>query len=132
MRTLAAAPLLLLATLAARPAAAQVEGRYQVVSINDHALPAPYPGEPGIMITRAAFWLHADGSFSTSMSADTGDEQDTDDESGTYEVAGDSLRLSDEYGGRPEAYRWARQGDTLRLHDDGENVYRLVREPVLA
>ena len=41
MRFSPAAPLLLLAALAAVPAGAQVAGHYEMVSINGHALPTP-------------------------------------------------------------------------------------------
>ena len=132
MRSRFAAPLLLLAALAAVPAAAPVEGRYQVVSINGQALPAASPTEDGVTVVRAAFWFERDGAFNLAMTANVAEGPSTQRAGGTYQVAGDSLRVITGDGDEPVAYRWAIQGDTLRLYDEHRNVYALLREAAVA
>lgn len=133
MRFRFSAPLLLLTALAAVPAAAQVEGRYELVSLNGHALPAESPTETGVMLRRALFWFGPDGHFNVSMTAQTGQGEASQQAAGTYQVVADSLRITGEDGASPMvAYRWMLEGDTLRLHDDGENEYRLVRQAAVA
>jgi hypothetical protein len=132
MRSRFAAPLLLLAALAAVPAAAQVEGRYQLVGINGHALPAPSPTEDGVTVTRAAFWFERDGRASVGITASASDGPAAQRTAGAYVADGDSLRLTTDDGDGPVTYGWARQGDTLRLYDEQQNVYVLLREPAVA
>lgn len=133
MRSRFAAPLLLLAALAAVPAAAQVEGRYQVVGINGHALPAASPTEDGVTVVRAAFWFEPDGRATVSMTANVASGLSMRRANGTYVTVRDSLRVTT---GRGEptatAYRWALDGDTLRLYDEHQNVYALLRQAAIA
>lgn len=121
------AVLLALAGLAAAPAAAQLEGRYELASINGHALPAESPTEPGVSVKRGGYWFHADGRFTVAVTVDMHEDENTQVASGTYVAVRDSLRLTirDE---EAVAFRWARDGEALRLYDEQENEYRLVRQ----
>lgn len=126
MRRLIAA--LLLPVLAAVPAAAQVEGRYQIVSINGQPLPAPSPTEEGVTVTGSRFWFDDDGRYTVSLRANTPEGEDVEEEGGAYTTAGDSLLLSEGEDVPPLVFRWARQGDTLRISDQDGNAYALLRE----
>lgn len=130
MRARVVAPLLMLAAFAAAPAAAQLPGRYQLVSINGQALPTPSPTEGGVTVKRALFWFEEDGRYNLSMSGNTRDEEARQHSAGAYVTVRDSVRLMREFDVDETfaAYRWVRQGDTLHLYDEHENVYRLVRD----
>ncbi|HEX6037308.1 hypothetical protein [Longimicrobium sp.] len=132
MRSIFPTPLLLLAALAAVPAAAQVEGRYDVVSINGRALPTPSPMQRWVTIDRAAYWFE-DGHVNMSQRSTSSDGQSAQRVGGTYVTVRDSLYVLDESGRDTLArFCWERQGDTLRLHDRSANVYQLAREAVVA
>jgi hypothetical protein len=130
MRARLIAPLLLLAAFAATPAAAQLPGRYQVVSINGQPLPVAWPAVRWVTVTRALFWFEEDGRYNFAMSGDTETEGPARQRvAGTYAAVRDSVRLMREFGDVTFAeYRWVRQGDTLHLYDGEENAYRLLRD----
>jgi hypothetical protein len=133
MRSCFIAPLLL-AAFAAVPATAQVEGRWQMASINGNALPTAMPSEDGPLITRGSFAFGPDGRFSISISADTKNKgRATQGMAGTYTTRGDTLTLTGEVGwSSVNDLRWVRRGDTLQLYAEDEEVYHLVREPEAA
>lgn len=132
MRSRLAAPLPLLAALAAVPAAAQVEGRYDVVSVNGHALPTTSPMQSWVTVIRASYWFE-EGRANTSMTSSASGYVSAQRLGGTYVTVRDSLYLVSESGADTTArFRWDRQGDTLRLYDRHENVYALVREAAAA
>lgn len=133
MRSRFAAPLLLLlAALAAVPAAAQVQGRYRMVSINGQALPAASPMQRRITFVSSVFWFDRDGYASMATEWNTPDGPSVQRVVGTYATARDSLRFIHETGETVAEFRWVRQGDTLRLYDRQENVFALSREADVA
>jgi hypothetical protein len=134
MRARFIAPLLLLAAFAASPAAAQLPGRYQLVSINGQPLPVASSAYRGVTVTRALFWFEEDGRYNMAMSGDTESEGPARQHAaGAYVVVADSVRLMREFGeGTFARYRWVRQGDTLHLYDAEENAYRLLRDNAAA
>lgn len=129
-----AALLLPLAVLAATPAAAQLEGRWQVIDINGQALPAESPSEEGTIVQDGAFSFGPDGRFSVSLRADTDNQGPaTQRMAGTYATRGDTLTLTSEEGSTSVTdFRWIRRGDTLQLYAEHGNVYRLARAPEAA
>jgi hypothetical protein len=130
MRFLTAAALLL-AMLAAVPAAAQVEGRWRMISINGDALPAESVSGDGAVVRHALFSFGPDGRLSVTIQTDTENKgQATQSMTGTYTTRGDTLTLTGEAGSTSVTdLRWVRQGDTLQLYVENENAFRLVREP---
>ena len=119
------------ACLAAAPAAAQVEGRYELVQINGHALPAPSPTEDDVIIHRAALALMADGRFLMQAQASAGDDAEPRESEarGTWTVTGDSLALTPEDGGADDAllFRWTLEDGTLTLVDEEGDAYTFRR-----
>jgi hypothetical protein len=129
MRSRLLAPLLLLAALAAAPAAAQVEGSYRLVGINNRALPATSDAE-GVLVHGGSISFGYDGRFTLSLSprADGSGER----MAGTYAIAGDTLRLVPEGAGAdPVESRWRRRADTLVVFHDRDR-YEWVREAATA
>jgi hypothetical protein len=132
MRPFSTALLLVLAALAAMPAAAQVRGSYRVVQVNGRPLPTPSPTEPNVTLRRLSFVFQADGRFSMSArSGGDGDEvafsQAVD---GTFRVRGDSLLLSPESGdGRVVGFGWRMRRDTLHMIDEFGNDFALTAVP---
>lgn len=131
MRSLIALLLLALATLAAAPAAAQVEGTYELVQINGQALPAPSPSEENVVMHGATLALTADGRFL--MQARAGAADDTEPQEaearGTWTASGDSLALTPDDGGADHAlhFRWTLREGTLTLHDEEGDAYTFRR-----
>jgi hypothetical protein len=117
--------LLLLLPLAlpctALPAAAQVEGSYQLLRVDGRALPAPSPTEEGVTLHGGAFTFQADGRFSLRARATAATETEPRGESlaGRWAASGDSLTLTPANGGGLIGFRWMRAGDTLRIYDRG-------------
>ncbi len=134
MRARFIAPLLLLAAFAPVPAAAQLPGRYQVVSINGQAIPTPWPAMRWVTVKRALFWFEEDGRYNMAMSGDSREGVPAPmHAAGAYVIVRDSVRLMQEFGGGTYAqYRWVRQGDTLHLYDRHGDVYRLLRDNAAA
>jgi hypothetical protein len=124
MRSRFIAPLLLLAALAAAPAAAQVEGSYRLDAINTQPLPAPSYAEPNVAVHGGSLTFGYDGRFTLSLSprADGTGEQ----LAGTYEIGHDSLRFMPQ-GADPILSWWRRRGDTLVVFHDRDR-YQWVRE----
>jgi hypothetical protein len=126
------AAFLLLAALAAVPAAAQVEGRFNVTAINGQALPTRSPTQRHVTIIRATYWFE-EGNANMSMMTDASDYVSAQRAGGPYVIAGDSLLVMGETGTDTMArFRWEQDGDGLRLYDGRQNVLQLVREPVVA
>lgn len=128
MRSRFIAPLLLLAALAAAPAAAQVEGSYRLDAINTRPLPAASYAEPNVAVHGGSLTFGYDGRFTLSLSprADGTGEQ----LAGTYEIGHDSLRLMPQGAGAdPVLSWWRRRGDTLVVFHDRDR-YQWVRELV--
>ena len=132
MRSRFLAPLLLLAGLAAVPAAAQVEGRFNVVTINGQALPVRSPLQRHVTILCASYWFE-EGKTNTATTTDVSGYVSARRVGGPYVIAGDSLYVLDET--EPDTiarFRWELDGDGLRLYDGRQNVLQLTREPVVA
>ena len=131
MRSLIALLLLAFATVAAAPAAAQVEGSYELVQINGHALPAPSPTEDGVVMHNAALALAPDGRFLMLAKASSGGdaEQHEAEGRGTWTVTGDSLALTPDGGGADDAlhFRWTLADGTLTLVDEEGDAYTFRR-----
>lgn len=130
MRARFIAPLLLLAAFAAVPAAAQVEGRYRLTSIDGQALPTASPTEADVTVQRTSFIFQADGRFFMQMRAASADEVFSDARQGTYRVDGDSLRLYPEgEEDAPIVHRWTVEGGTMHLCESGHD-YAFAAAPV--
>lgn len=136
-----ALPLLILATLAAAPAAAQLEGRWTLSRILDRPLPQRSPTEDGVTIKRASLSLDAAGRFEMSITADGSSGETTQRVAGTYAIVFDSIHesnvvrdsvylTSDGGGAPPVRFQWYRMRDTLTLLDERHYDYRWVREPM--
>jgi hypothetical protein len=131
MASRTAARLLLLALLMAVPAAAQVEGRYELTRIDGRALPRTSPTEEGVAVKRGSLSLGLDGRFELSMTADTESGERSERIAGTYATVRDTIRFTIDAESRPVmVYQWRRMRDTLTLLDLGHHEYDWVREPM--
>lgn len=131
MRSPIALLLLALATLAAAPAAAQVEGTYELVQINGRALPTPSPAEENVVMHGATLALSEDGRFLMQARAGTADaaEPQEAEARGTWTVTGDSLALTPDDGGADDAlhFRWTLEDGALTLYDEEGDAYTFRR-----
>ncbi|HEX6042447.1 hypothetical protein [Longimicrobium sp.] len=133
MRIRFIAPPLLAAAVAAVPAAAQVEGDYRLVSINNQPLPVESPTEAGVIVHGSSVVFGTDGRFSMSMTGRAAGGEHTQQAAGTYVATRESIRLTPEpSGGSTIDFRWMRRGDTLRIHDRDRNEFRFVRQAAQA
>lgn len=128
MRSRLAAPLLLLAALAAVPATAQVQGRYAMISINGNALPTTSPMQDWVTYVSSVFWLEPDGYASMSTRWDSRSGPSVQHVIGTYVAVRDSLRILAENGETVARFRWVSRGDTLRMYDSRGNTFDLLRD----
>lgn len=136
MRARCIAPLLLLVAFAAAPAAAQVEGSFALAQINGQPLPSASPTETNIIIDEMALRLGADARYTMEFRVhrDGTDSPFQAEANGTYRIEGDRLFFQPDDGsmGEPVTYRWARDGETLRLYDEQQNEFRMVRQAAAA
>jgi hypothetical protein len=136
MRARRIAPLLLLVAFAAAPAAAQVEGSFALAQINGQPLPSASPTETNIIIDEMALRLGTDARYTMGFRVhrDGTDSPFQAEANGTYRIEGDRLIFQPDDGsmGEPVTYRWARDGETLRLYDEQQNEFRMVRQAVAA
>jgi hypothetical protein len=128
--------LLVLAATTSVPAAAQVEGSFVLAQINGQPLPSVSPAETNIIIERMALRLGADARYTMGFRVrrDGADSRFQVDASGTYRIQGDQLSLQPDAGsvGEPVTYRWTLSDGALRLYDEQENEYHLVRRAAAA
>jgi hypothetical protein len=128
--------LLALATGVSVPAAAQPEGSFALAQINDQPLPAASPAETNIIIDEMALRLGADARYTMRFRVrrDGTDSPFEVEAGGTYRSEGDQLSLRPDEGsvGEPVTYRWAVDGEVLRLIDEREDEYRFVRQAAAA
>jgi hypothetical protein len=132
MRTLARlAVVALAACMAAQPAAAQMEGSYDLVEINGQAIPAPSPSEEGVVMHGIVLQLMPDGRFSMRFRAAwEGELPELEQEfQGTFAVTADTLALTAENleETRTIHFRFTLADGTLRLYDEHEDEYTLRR-----
>lgn len=129
-------PLLVLAAAAAVPAAAQLEGGFALAQINGQPLPSASPTETSVVIDEMSLRLDADAHHTMRfrMRRDGTDAPFQVEAGGTYRVEGDQLVLRPDEGsaGVPATFRWTLAGDVLRLYDEQENEYHLVRQAAAA
>ena len=128
MRSLLAALLILLAACFAVPAAAQVEGTWELVHINGDSLPAASPSEVNLIIEGMTWTLGAEKQLKLEIRfrITAADEEITSAQfDGTYRVEEDRLFASLE-GTEPSEFRWTLREGTLRLTDDRKDEYLLA------
>jgi hypothetical protein len=132
MRPLLAALLLVLAAFVSTPAAAQLEGSYELTQVNGQALPTASPTETTFTLRSMTLVLKADGQYemeitgfhtasSTPLAVDL---------TGAYRVEGDGLALHPDQTthAQPADFRWAvDDGGTLTLTDDQDHRFTFTR-----
>jgi hypothetical protein len=128
--------LLVLATGVSVPAAAQLEGSFALAEVNGQPLPSASPAETNIIIDEMALRLGADARYTMGFRVrrDGDDSPFQVEASGTYRSEGDQLFFQPDAGsvGESVTYRWDLSGDVLRLYDEQEDEYRLVRQAATA
>lgn len=128
--------LLALATGVSVPAAAQPEGSFALAQINGQPLPSASPAETNIIIDEMGLRLGADARYTMRFRVrrDGTDSPFEVEASGTSRTEGDQLffRPDDGSVGEPVTYRWALNGEMLRLIDEQENEYHFVRQAPVA
>jgi hypothetical protein len=134
MRFLFAALLFVLAACASAPAPAgpRLEGSYQLVQVNGHALPTPSPGDSTTMIEAVTLVLGPDGRYTMRVAGhDPASGTDARAEvNGAYRVEADRLALYPDEGTEadPTEYRWTLEGGRLRLIDEMDDEYVFARQ----
>lgn len=129
------APLVVLSALVAVPAAAQaVDGSYRLLRVNGNSLPAWSHTNDGTRVRGGAVVFDTDGRFTLSLATRTEEGRESrEDAAGTYVLDVDSLWFTPAAPlGGLSAFRWDRDGDTLRLLSGAVGEYLFVREPSAA
>lgn len=120
------------ACAAAEPAAAQMDGSYDMVGINSQPLPVLSPGEDGVLVHKAVLLLMPDGRFFMRARANVDDSPEPVEEKieGTYSVTDDSLALTpDDTASNGEMrFRFTFAEDTLRLYNAEGHEYTFRRQ----
>lgn len=137
MRALLLRLLMVLAAFTAVPAAAQVDGTWILLQVNDIPMQAQTVDEDGTVMEGVTVRLDTGGrySFRVRTRSTGGGEPGGLEITGTYEVAGDQLRLQPDEGmaADPMAFRWQLRDGTLLLVNDDDDAYTFARqEPVVA
>lgn len=117
---------------APRGAEAGLEGRYQLMRVNDERLPATAGNEAGVMIVSGTLALQHDSRYTLRIVAVAGNspEQRNAEIAGRYRVFGDSLAMvPDPASGSEEVhFLWTLRGNDLRLHDEDGDEYMFRRQ----
>lgn len=116
---------------AAPPAAAQMEGSYDLMEINGQAVPVPSPGEDGVVMSKMSLVLTPEGRFVLQFAVEVAGFPQRIEEvvEGTFTVAGDTLAITSQ--NREDVstvhFRFALADGTLRLYDYRDDEYTLRR-----
>ncbi|HKP74795.1 MAG TPA: hypothetical protein VJT67_04595 [Longimicrobiaceae bacterium] len=131
MRSFAAAVLLVLTAACAtgkRPAEApSIVGSYQLVRIDNHALPARSPTEPNVTVIAGALILGRGGAFALTLNASNSPEVPATQATlrGSYEESGNTLTVTPT-NAAPVVYQALRAGTQLTLRDPQGHRWEFV------
>jgi len=132
MRSLAAAALLVFAAACATGRHGPMEppslvGNYQLMRIDNHALPTRSPTEPNVMVVAGTLLLGRGGAFALTLNASNSPELPPTQATlrGAYEESGNTLTVTPN-DGAPVTYGVLRAGTQLTLRDPQGHRYEFV------
>lgn len=132
MRRIHVLLLTLLALAPAGPAAAQVEGIYELTRIEGQVMPAVSPDEDGVVVIGSFLVLKADGRYALGMLASLWQQNSVQNRQveGTWAVESDTVAFQPDEGsdGEPVRMAYTLQEGTLTLRDEHGHAYAYTRQ----